>query len=243
MSDAALIDYYANTLLLQYVTKPKAYATIQAAARAIMVNDLLIAIRDGYNVHTAVGVQLDILGKYAGIGRQIIGFVSSGTYFGFLEYGEAPPKDGISGFISYEMPDGGGVRVRSYADANALVYLIPDDQYRGLIQMKIFKNHSNGSLESIDAIMQALFGEDYLVSDGGDMVLHYIFPESASLLVSIARYTGLLPKPTGVGLSVGVTPDLGAIFGFAQYGVDTPTRIIGLREYGETSAGGMVQYG
>lgn len=242
MNNADLIKYYADTLLIQYVTKPKAYATIQAAARALMVNDLLVAIRDGYNVHTAVGVQLDILGKYAGIGRQVIGFVSAGTFFGFLEYGDTPPKSGISGFIEYGVP-GGGVRTLTYADANALVYVIPDPQYRGLIQMKIFKNHSNGSLESIDTIMQALFGEDYLVSDGGDMVLHYIFPESASLLVSIARYTGLLPKPTGVGLSVGVTPDLGAIFGFAQYGVDTPTRIIGLREYGETSAGGMVQYG
>jgi len=242
MSNADLVKYYADTLLLQYITKPKAYATIQALAGAIMVNDLLLAIRDGYNVHTAVGVQLDVLGKYAGVGRQVIGFVSAGTYFGFLEYGETPPKSGISGFIEYGVPSG-GVRFRSYADGNAVVYTIPDEQYRGIIQMKIFKNHSNGSLESIDTIMEALFGADYLVSDSGDMVLHYIFPESASLLVAIARFTGLLPKPTGVGLSVGVTSSLDAIFGFAQYGVDTPVRIIGLRQYGETSAGGMVQYG
>lgn len=69
MSDEQLAQYYANLLILQYRGKPKAYATIRALALAGIMNQLPLAIQEAYDPDTAVGVQLDVIGKYVGVAR------------------------------------------------------------------------------------------------------------------------------------------------------------------------------
>lgn len=72
MSTQDLIDYYANLLIIQYVGKPKAYATIQETARLIVMDQLPVQVMNAYDLMgaiTAEGVQLDVLGKYAGVVR------------------------------------------------------------------------------------------------------------------------------------------------------------------------------
>lgn len=69
MTDQEIIDYYANLLIIQYRGKPKAYATIQALVTPAVMNQILTKVQDAFNVDTAVGVQLDTLGKYAGVKR------------------------------------------------------------------------------------------------------------------------------------------------------------------------------
>lgn len=64
-----LINYYANLLILQYIGKPKAFATIQLLVTPIVMNQLPIQVQNAFNPATAVGVQLDVLGKYAGVTR------------------------------------------------------------------------------------------------------------------------------------------------------------------------------
>jgi fibronectin type 3 domain-containing protein len=75
----ALVDYYANLLIIQYLGQPKAYATIQALAEIATLSSsststadtqLPLAVQNGFNLGTAQGVQLDILGKYAGVTRK-----------------------------------------------------------------------------------------------------------------------------------------------------------------------------
>ena len=68
-----LIDYYVNLLIIQYKGKPKAEATISAFVNQALVNQLPLAILDAYNIDTAIGVQLDIIGKYQNCNRQISG--------------------------------------------------------------------------------------------------------------------------------------------------------------------------
>jgi hypothetical protein len=64
-----IINFYADLLVIQYVGKPKAYATMQLIASPIIMDLLPILVQMGYDVSTAVGVQLDVLGKYAGVTR------------------------------------------------------------------------------------------------------------------------------------------------------------------------------
>lgn len=66
----SLINYYANLLVLQYRQKPKAYATVQLLASLGIIDQLPIAIQAGFSLDAATGVQLDVLGKYAGVSRQ-----------------------------------------------------------------------------------------------------------------------------------------------------------------------------
>lgn len=79
MTIQELIDYYANLLILQYLGKPKAYATIQTLVTPVIMDQdpstgvaLPVAVQDAFNVtgdSPAEGVQLDVIGDYAGVTR------------------------------------------------------------------------------------------------------------------------------------------------------------------------------
>lgn len=71
MSENEIKDYYANLLILQYRTLEKARAHIKALVRNAYADGLLKKVIDGFNIDTAVGKQLDILGKYIGLGRNV----------------------------------------------------------------------------------------------------------------------------------------------------------------------------
>lgn len=62
------LNYLANLLIIQYHGKPKAVATIKALAKLFPV-DLLFKIRDSFDINTATGKCLDVLGKYVGVNR------------------------------------------------------------------------------------------------------------------------------------------------------------------------------
>lgn len=63
--------YYSNLLILEYRNKPKAKATIESVV-GLLPDDMILSIINGFNIETAVGKQLDILGKYIGISRDYI---------------------------------------------------------------------------------------------------------------------------------------------------------------------------
>ena len=69
-----IIDYYAGLLIIQYANKPKAYATMQATISNIIMDQLPDQIQLAFDITTAVGVQLDTLGKYAGVSRSVYSF-------------------------------------------------------------------------------------------------------------------------------------------------------------------------
>lgn len=61
-------EYYSNLLILQYNGKPKAKATIEATT-SLLPDQLILDVINGFNIETAQGKQLDILGKYVGVDR------------------------------------------------------------------------------------------------------------------------------------------------------------------------------
>lgn len=77
MTTDEIAEYYANLLIIQYNQKPKARAEIKAIVTPLLMDQLPIAVRDAYNVDTAVGVQLDVLGEIVGISRNIKTFTST----------------------------------------------------------------------------------------------------------------------------------------------------------------------
>lgn len=70
MTTQELIDYYASLLIVQYLSKPKAYATVQAQVTPIIMDQLPLQVQAAFDIDTAVGQQLDILGKYVGVVRE-----------------------------------------------------------------------------------------------------------------------------------------------------------------------------
>lgn len=75
MTTDDLIAYYSSLLLLQYKGQPKAVATIRAVAKMFVMDQLPTQVMNAYTVEGAVGVQLDVIGKYAGVTRNGYTFV------------------------------------------------------------------------------------------------------------------------------------------------------------------------
>lgn len=69
MTNDELIAYYANLLILQYGNKPKAKATVETVVDLAIMDQLPVSVQDAFNLDSAVGVQLDVIGKYAGVTR------------------------------------------------------------------------------------------------------------------------------------------------------------------------------
>ena len=72
MTTQELIDYYADLLILQYLGKPKAYATIQTLVTPVVMDQLPVDVMNAFDLtgsNVAEGVQLDVLGKYVGASR------------------------------------------------------------------------------------------------------------------------------------------------------------------------------
>lgn len=63
--------YLSSLLIIQYHGKQKARATIEALAKMFPV-DLMFAVRDAFDIDTATGKALDVLGKYVGVSRNYI---------------------------------------------------------------------------------------------------------------------------------------------------------------------------
>lgn len=69
MTTAELAAYYANLLIIQYIGKPNAYATVLAQVTPALIDQVPLAVQNAFSVDTAVGVQLDVIGKYVGVSR------------------------------------------------------------------------------------------------------------------------------------------------------------------------------
>lgn len=69
MTKEELIEYYADLLIIQYRNKPKAKATIELLADLFTVDLLPLNVKNAFDLDTAIGVQLDSIGKYMGITR------------------------------------------------------------------------------------------------------------------------------------------------------------------------------
>lgn len=74
MTLSELSDYYASLLPLQYREKPNAFGTIKALATMAIIDQLPMAVQNAFTIGSAVGVQLDVIGKYVGVTRYGNGF-------------------------------------------------------------------------------------------------------------------------------------------------------------------------
>ena len=195
------LDYYANLLIIQYRNQPKAKATIQAIVKAFIADNIILNIRDAFNIDTAVGVQLDTLGKYIGVNRyyKIIDYPLA---FGFSSYLEDEPTDqtGFADVSDFLTKDGTFLSASESVSKNAI---LNDDDYRILLKLKITQNYSNFSMKDINDSLYRFFEKQIYVIDNYDMTMTYYFDSAQSRLkvvIEAAIYKGVIPKPMGVKL-------------------------------------------
>ncbi len=138
-----------------------------------------------WNIETAQGFGLDILGRIVNISRELR-VDNSPMYLGFSQQAEAQPF-GFGTFYN-------GVTTTS-------VFKLADDAYRKLILVKALANISATNAPSLNKLLQNLFagrGRCY-VNDLGNMQFRYTFEFNLEPYEkAIITQSGALPRPAGV---------------------------------------------
>jgi hypothetical protein len=202
-----LLDYYTNLLIIQYHDKPKAQATIQVLLNSLFPinqatgNLLFEDIRDAYNLDTAVGVNLDVIGKYVGVDRNWEGhsfdnkpvfcmFDSNFDIDNQYELGFSAPTNKVKGKFL------GPKDVLS--QANRLI----DDDYRILIKLKIVRNNINNSVKSIKEGLYKFFSTAIQVFSNGSKRMTLAVDTSLTPLIKAALQKDVFPRPMGVAINL-----------------------------------------
>lgn len=209
------IAYYADLLIYQYISKPKAYATISALANAALCDLLPQDVTLSFDLDTATGPQLDILGQYIGFSR-IIPINVPRNYFQFNDY-TAPYT--ATGFTDYTNNTTNATSVfYLYIFNNQTLYTLSDSEYRPLLKLKVLLNKNDSTLYQIANDLFTTFGYDIIAFDQADMTMSYLVSPTMSVTAQIAVTQGLLPKPMGVGISgIFVISNPANLFAFQDY--------------------------
>jgi len=236
------IEYYTNLLIIQYNQLEKAKATIDLHVRTLLSDNIASQVQDGYDLETAVGAQLDVLGKYIGTDRFFNTIEAVGDFFGMTSYDTlgSDTTVGFTDYANYLTDSGGFLSYNSIFQAGVL----DDDDYRFMLKLRIVQNNSNHSNGEIDKGLFGFFGTDLILSDTKKMKIFYFVSGANLNLAVIAFSKGLLPRPMGVGLGGLIKRDK-KMFGFTNYNATAiPSTITGFTNYtdGFTKEGEMLNY-
>jgi len=236
------IDYYTSLLIIQYNQLEKARATVALHVRTLLSDNIASQVQDGYNLDNAVGVQLDVLGKYIGLDRFYSSINELGDFFGMTSY-ETLGTDttvGMTDYANYNTDSGGFLAYNSLIASNTL----NDDDYRFMLRLRIVQNNSNHSNGEIDDGLFSFFSTDLILSDTKKMNIFYFVTGSKLNLAVIAFVKGVLPRPMGVGIGGLIKRDK-KMFGFTNYNATTiSSKLTGFTNYtdGFTKEGEILTY-
>jgi len=199
-SDPDILEYYARLLIIQYHNKDKARATTKLLVNQSLCDGLVQAEAAAFDLETAVGAQLDIIGRIVGVPRNVYGLNIDNNFWNFTNYSETPPEN--LGWGRYaDNPYGTDIWLR-YNDAGSASYTLLDSQLRILIKLKIILNTTYSSTKALTEILWEFFGTDIEFIDNKDMTITYNIANGLSTTILAAIYLGLLPHPMGVGTEV-----------------------------------------
>lgn len=183
---------YEDLLIVQYSGKPKASATVSEIVRRFKNNsDAMAQFEEAFDLDSAVGAQLDIIGKIVGISRNIEGVIPK-IFFGF---------DGNVNARGFSLAPFYTLDQQKYTDTQ-----LSDSDYRFFIRIKIAKNHAKATMaddngSNLNNIILSMFdGYAYMVDNKDMTVTIYIENSPKSYLLPYAITLDLIPLPQAVDI-------------------------------------------
>jgi hypothetical protein len=192
-----------KTLISEYATSPTIVQLVRNMNAYIdPQTDFDNFYKFVWNIQTAQGFGLDILGRIVNVARQLT-IPASVVNFGY--------KEGLNYQPFGQSPFYAGPPASN-------TYLLTDTAYRTLILMKALLNISNNTAPAINQLLKNLFagrGRCY-VTDTGQMQIRFVF-EFALLPyeISILTQSNAVPRPAAVLAQV-MQLDLPSTFGFKE---------------------------
>jgi hypothetical protein len=203
---------YLTLVTPWYSTQPRFMNMMASLVQPLVDAQAMLAkLTLDFDLDTAVGVQLDVLGQWIGRTRYV-SVPITGVFFTF--------DNGIT--VAGDSPRTGldqGVWLGQYEPTDAITAL-DDETYRTILKLQAIANGWDGTLSSIEAVFNAVF-PGVVVQDLGDtptglMSMDVLIPgeEMSSLLLAVLEQDFPI-KPGGVHLSIiETTVSTEPIFGF-----------------------------
>lgn len=197
------ITRYIKKITSEHANKPKYMAMVEATSRCFLgAGDAANSLPEAFDLDEAVGAQLDVVGEWVGISRNI-STPLTGVYF-------ALDTDGL-GFDegAWQGP----------FDPDFGITVLDDDTYRTLIRARIGANRWDGTMEQSKAILDLVFSGDtsVFIEDNQDMTITIGVAGKRPTALQLALLTGgYIPiKPQSVGVDYYIVPSQdGPMFGF-----------------------------
>lgn len=185
---------YWQTIISQYGASPKIQTLLHAINDWLSLDaDFELFFDTVWNIQTASGYGLDVLGRIVVIPRSVS--LTPTAVFGFYE-------------ATDRVDFGQGPFAEAYNPAS-MSFTLSDEAYRAFIYAKAAFNITNGSVPAINYILMNLLfpnrGNAY-VKDNLDMSLTYVFGFLLEPFEKAMVQSGILPKPTGVAASFQLLP-------------------------------------
>lgn len=194
-----LREYYSNLLIIQYHEKPKAVEEVKLGSSTFSGDWIIGDIPSIADVDTAVGVQLDLIGKIVGVPRVVQGFVPDGVYYSYDD--ENNPMSSPEGKGMSDIGSPVNAEFKDYEDVRKSIYTLSDGLYRTMIKLKILKNNSNGTLKDIDDGLYEIFSGGVTIVDNFDMTGSVVVSSDYNLAGRLSAFIGIFPRPLGVSLT------------------------------------------
>ena len=200
----SIINYTTKAikrLIQQYRDKPKFNALISLYAGISQeIEDTafdLLLLRD---VDTAIGSQLDVIGRIVGQSRQLAD-ASPFIFFGYSDAGVAPVE--VGGYGTTANPTI-GARYHSETEETSGDLELADPEYRLFIKARILKNHAIGTLnEIISAIILLSETTSFTITEGiMELDLNFTPGSVNTTTLNLLQNFDLLPRPAGVAITV-----------------------------------------
>lgn len=192
-----LLTYYKNLLIIQYRTKPKAQQTMALMFNQALCDGLPFALARCFDLNTAIGAQLDVLGRIVGVPRIVFGLDLAHTFFSFIRYNDTTARPGFGRYN--DNPYTTSIWYRYIIDAKSIM---SDFQMVSVIKLKIIQNNSYTNLKDISEALWRVFGVNITVVDNKNMTVTYSSTVDYGPILIIANFLNILPKPMGVAISI-----------------------------------------
>ncbi|NDK07879.1 DUF2612 domain-containing protein [Candidatus Gracilibacteria bacterium] len=239
------IEYYKNLLILQYYDKPKAREMIGLFAESLVADALIWKLERAFDIETAIGKQLTIIGKYVGVDRIQYGRFIEKEYFSMWFDASDTGLEEVRGF-DYDILqqfDGYFLSDKSF---NNDIYKLTDDEMRFLIKLQIIKNTLDGTFKSLKENLYKIFGDELFIVDNFNMSITYWTEKNIQNLFLLAISQNFLPMPITQTINIFSVSDINNLFGFGRYSqTDEEIELISGFNYDEdplTSGGEFFSY-
>jgi hypothetical protein len=190
-----LYDYIALIPAFN-ANKPRFVNMLAALIQPLIdAQDTMAALTADFDLDTAVGVQLDIVGQWLGRTRYLTEPIT-GVYFALHAAGDTVLRDGFDQ----------GIWLGPY-DPTTKIVAMPDDTYRKILKLQAIANHWDGTVPSIQEAFNYVYPgvvvQDMGDTTGGLMVMDVLIPGIEMNSLELAALEQDFPiKPGGVRINI-----------------------------------------